>query len=64
MPVGRTPLRVCELAANAIAKILGEAEIYDPWKAQAAPTGGPYPEWEDWDKRNLALSERINILAR
>lgn len=62
MPYGRTPLRVCELAANAISKILGEAEIYDPWMAQSASRGGPYPEWEDWDKQNRALTERVNRL--
>ena len=36
MPPGVTPMRVCELAANAICGILGEPEMVSPWSRARA----------------------------
>jgi hypothetical protein len=59
MPGGVTPMRYSELAANAICRLLAEPIMFDPWKRAAAPRGGPYPEWAEWDRKIAALQERL-----
>jgi hypothetical protein len=60
MPLGVTPMRYCELAADAIGKILGEPEMVNPWMRAKVSRGGPYPEWEDWDRKIAALQRRLD----
>ena len=60
MPSGVTPMRNCELAANAIVRLLGEPIMFSPWQRAKAPPGGPYPEWREWDDKIAALQQRLN----
>jgi hypothetical protein len=62
MPSGVTPMRYKELAANAISRLLGEPEMFDPWKRQK--TGGPYPEWGEWDKQIALLQQRLDAMPK
>lgn len=64
MPFGVTPMRYSELAANAICRLLGEPMMFDPYSRSKAPSGGPYPEWAEWDKQLAALQQRLDALAR
>jgi hypothetical protein len=59
MPGGVTPMRRCDLAANGILNLLGEPEFADPWNRARAPRGGPYPEWETWDRKIETLRARL-----
>lgn len=64
MPHGVTPMRYSELAANAICRLLGEPIMFSPYRRSKAPSGGPYPEWAEWDMRLAALQQRLDALAR
>ena len=59
---GVTPMRYSELAANAICLLLGEPLMVVPWERAKAPSGGPYPEWAEWDKRLAALRKRLDAM--
>ena len=60
MPDGVTPIRLCDIAANGILNLMGEPEMVSPWGRAPAPAGGPYPEWDDWDKKIAALQQRLS----
>jgi hypothetical protein len=60
MPLGVTPMRYSELAANAICRLIGEPILFDPRKRAKAPKGGPYPEWIEWDAKVAALRARLD----
>ena len=64
MPLGRTPMRYSELAANGICRLLGESIMFNPYERAAAPAGGPYPEWVEWDKKIAALQRRLDALGK
>ncbi|MEO7890025.1 MAG: hypothetical protein ABIW19_08495 [Vicinamibacterales bacterium] len=64
MPSGVTPMRYSELAANAICRLLGEPIMFSPWQRAAAPSGGPYPEWAEWDQKIAVLQQRLDTLRR
>jgi hypothetical protein len=63
MPLGVTPMRNCDLAANAILRLLGEPEMVSPFRRAQAPRGGPFPEWDEWDKKIAALQQRLDQLT-
>ena len=60
MPIGTTPMRYSDLAANAICLLVGEPILFDPWKRAKAPKGGPYPEWIEWDRKIAELRTRLD----
>jgi len=64
MPAGVTPMRYSELAANGISRLLGEPDMFDPWKRAKAPQNGPYPEWAEWDKQIAALQQRLAAIPK
>jgi hypothetical protein len=64
MPSGVTPMRVGELAANALCNLLGEPETVRPWERARAPSGGPYPEWVEWDRKEAELAKRLDARAK
>jgi len=60
-----TPLRVCEMAANAIYALLGEPPPYmgmEPGVGNFPP--GPYAEWDEWDQQNAALAQRLDAMPK
>lgn len=77
MPYGVTPMRYSDLAANAIARLLGEPQLVDSHKRAAMPAEsrnqltpvkpippGPYPEWSEWNRKIVALKERLKTIQR
>lgn len=59
------PLRVSEIAANAIAELLGEPELYDGLYSNAGVSDpGPNPVWEEWDKKNAELAKHVEALLK
>jgi hypothetical protein len=64
MPSGVTPMRYSEVAANGILKLLGDPILVEPWLRARAPSGGPYPEWAEWDSKIAALQQRLDARTR
>jgi hypothetical protein len=60
MPYGATPMRYCDLAANGILVLLGAPEMVSPWARAKAPATGVPPEWDDWDRKIVALRQRLD----
>jgi hypothetical protein len=59
---GFTPMRYSELAANAIARLLGEPDVVE--NRARAPDHGPYPEWSEWDQRIAAFQQRLDAMPK
>lgn len=64
MPSGVTPMRYSDVAANGILGLLGEPPLVDSWLRAKAPSTGPYPEWDQWDRKIAALQQRLNARSR
>jgi hypothetical protein len=63
MSGGVIPMRFSELAANAICRLLGEPIMFP--ERQWAPVGeGPYPEWDEWDKKIAELQRRLDTIVK
>lgn len=61
----RTPCRVCDLAANAIHRLLGDnytrAEMFSYSGSEPSPTAN-YPKWKEWDQQIEELEKRLDKL--
>ncbi len=61
-----TPLRVSELASNAILQLLGDPPLYFGGESGIGPDAypGPHPLWDDWDKQIAELQKRLDALPK
>ena len=61
-----TPLRVSELASNAILQLLGDPPRYGGGESGIGPSAypGPHPLWDLWDKQIGELEKRLDTLSK